>query len=207
MILGIDTSGPVPAVAMVEEGGAVVFARSSRRPRAHAEELAALVREATAVGRPAAVAVGRGPGGFTGLRVGLVTGATLAWAQGLPIAGFCSLDVVAVQNGLVDGWVVMDARRGELFLARYSGARRVSGPAVATRTDAAGLIGAAPAVGDTALLVSAQRRDRGSTLLDPGALAVVSLAAVTADAVQPPEPIYLRRPDVTVSPASAGTAP
>ena len=117
MILAIDTSGQVCSVAAVL-AGETVFARTGATPRAHAEELAPLVAEAMALGPLTGVVAGRGPGSFTGLRVGLATAQVLGWTLSVPVTGICSLDVVAASAGLRTGWVVMDARRGELFHRR-----------------------------------------------------------------------------------------
>src|SRR4051794_1333650 len=74
-----------------------------------------------------AVVVGLGPGPFTGLRVGVVTAATLADARGLPSVGVCSLDAI----GAGARTVVTDARRKEVYWAAYDAAgSRVAGPDV-----------------------------------------------------------------------------
>lgn len=68
------------------------------------------------------VVVGVGPGPFTGLRVGLVTAAVFAYARNIPIHGICSLDAVAFDFAK-PCVVVTDARRKELYWARYDGLR------------------------------------------------------------------------------------
>lgn len=208
MILALDTCGPFPVVAAADRDGTVRFAESSQRPRAHAEELAPLLRAALACGDPDLIAAGRGPGAFTGLRVGLVAGQTLAWARNIAAAGVCSLDVIARQFELADGWTVLDARRGEVFLAPYAAGKRTADPQVLQRAAASELVGTDPVCGDEALLTDQDRRARGTTSLDAGALAAV--AVQTAELIRagvrpdPLTPMYLRAPDVTWSAANKG---
>lgn len=210
MILAIDTSGSVCAVAAAKSTLAepatasdqpteVLFARAGTRPRAHAEELAPLVNEAMTCGQVQQVVVGRGPGSFTGLRVGLATAQVLGWALAVPVVGVCTLDVVACQSELADGWVVMDARRGELFHQRYAAGNAVGLPDVAPRADVRRLVGTDRVAGDVALLESVHPRDFGVTRIDPTALAQVAVAAVGRGLIEPPTPLYLRRPDVTMT--------
>ncbi|HWS58158.1 MAG TPA: tRNA (adenosine(37)-N6)-threonylcarbamoyltransferase complex dimerization subunit type 1 TsaB, partial [Actinotalea sp.] len=128
LVLALDTSADI-TVALVRDGVAVAHRRVAEQRR-HAELLAPLVAEVlteAGVDRRAldAVVVGTGPAPFTGLRAGLVTARTLAWSLGLPVLGVCSLDAYAVQ-AYADGaapWaevlVVTDARRRELYTARY----------------------------------------------------------------------------------------
>ena len=201
MILALDTSGDRAVVALTDDTGARRFAGVGSRPRAHAEELAPLVAQALAVGPATAVVAGRGPGSFTGLRVGLAFAGVFGWARGIPVRGVCSLDPVAVATGLADGWVVLDARRGELFAAPYRAGVRAEPPVVLPRAEAAGLIGAQRAVGDTELLTSDDRRMRGTTVIDPDALATSAARVLAAGADGSLQPDYLRRPDVTWSSA------
>lgn len=206
MILALDTSGDRAVVALTDDTGARRFAGVGSRPRAHAEELAPLVAQALAVGPATAVVAGRGPGSFTGLRVGLAFAGVFGWARGIPVRGVCSLDPVAVATGLADGWVVLDARRGELFAAPYRAGVRAEPPVVLPRAEAAGLIGAQRAVGDTELLTSDDRRMRGTTVIDPDALATSAARVLAAGADGSLQPDYLRRPDVTWS-AAHGVRP
>lgn len=206
MILALDTSGDRAVVALTDDTGARRFAGVGSRPRAHAEELAPLVAQALAVGPATAVVAGRGPGSFTGLRVGLAFAGVFGWARGIPVRGVCSLDPVAVATGLADGWVVLDARRGELFAAPYRAGVRAEPPVVLPRAEAAGLIGAQRAVGDTELLTSDDRRMRGTTVIDPDALATSAARVLATGADGSLQPDYLRRPDVTWS-AAHGVRP
>src|SRR5690554_2135371 len=95
------------------------------------------------------VVVGTGPAPFTGLRVGLVTARTLGFAWGVPVLGVCSLDALGAQHG--DVTVVTDARRKEVYWARYAHGVRVDGPAVSS-PESVGATG--PVVGRGALMYS-----------------------------------------------------
>ena len=114
MLLGIDTSGavstavargalPGPAAAGTTAPGApleILQVRSDERSRHHDEVLLALIDEtlhAAGVERGAltGVVVGRGPGPFTGLRVGLVSARSIAAVLGIPLHGLSSLDALA----------------------------------------------------------------------------------------------------------------
>jgi tRNA threonylcarbamoyladenosine biosynthesis protein TsaB len=131
-VLVIDTSAG-PTAAIVEAPGSdplaatVVESLVSDSSRRHAEELApAIDALVTRHGVPGLVVVGTGPGPFTGLRVGLVTARTLARGWGIDVAGVPSLDAIA--RGALDDpslagrsvLVATDARRREVYLARYS---------------------------------------------------------------------------------------
>ncbi len=206
MILAIDTSGILAVVAVADADGVLVAGGVGTAPRAHAEDVAVLVRAAVSGQQVDRVVVGRGPGSFTGLRVGLAFGQMFAWACGVAVSGMCSLDVVAAQFDLVDGWAVTDARRGELFAARYRDRRRIQRPVVLTRDQAGTDVADERVVGDVALLTSTERRQAGDTRLDPAALASAAATAVSIDPEGSLQPEYLRRPDVTMSAANRGGA-
>ena len=219
LVLGIDTSATVCAgVALdgVRRVGAVV-----PDTRVHAERLMPLVQQVVAeaglggLDRYQAVAVGVGPGPFTGLRVGVVAAVTLAEALGLPVRGVCSLDVLAHQAvvaGLVDSDFVVatDARRKEWYWARYSvrGADTGDSP-----SDPSG--SAISAFGGTVPMASGAQRVAGPFVTAPDQVPDLPrvgpvtdtpldldagvLAAIAADLPEAGlEPLYLRRPDAQV---------
>ncbi len=110
--------------------GSVVTVDARRHGELLAPSMRAVLDEAGA--RPsdlAAVVVGAGPGPFTSLRVGMVTAAAFADALDIPVHGVCSLDGIGAATAGAVG-VVTDARRREVYWARYVGGVRVGDPAV-----------------------------------------------------------------------------
>ncbi|QCX28365.1 tRNA (adenosine(37)-N6)-threonylcarbamoyltransferase complex dimerization subunit type 1 TsaB [Nocardioides jishulii] len=206
MLLAFDTATPLVTVAL-HDGNDVVAEQVSERPMKHGEQLAPLI---DAVTRSAgivrqdltAIAVGAGPGPFTGLRVGLVTARTLALALEIPVYAVCTLDVLAVEaydSGAVDGafLVATDARRKEVYVASYLDGVRVDGPAVLKPAVAAT---SGPVVGEGALLYPDDfPRPVGPSRPSAGWLARV-VAEERAELLDP-EPLYLRRPDAVANAA------
>jgi tRNA threonylcarbamoyl adenosine modification protein YeaZ len=203
VLLALDTSTPLVSVALLDDGRVVAEA-TSERPMQHGERLAPMITEALeSVGAirqdVTAVAVGVGPGPFTGLRVGIVTARMLGVALGVPVHGASSLDVLAVRavdEGVVEPFLAtLDARRKELFWASYDAdGRRLDGPHVerpATMPDELLVVGAGPVV-----FPETFSRTAGPTLPDAGTLAI----AVATERVElvDPEPVYLRRPDAAL---------
>lgn len=156
MILAIDTSSAASSAALVDTGG-VLAAAQQVDARRHAEVLAGLVEQVLAGRTPASIAVGVGPGPYTGLRVGITTARVLAVAWQVPVVGVCSLDVLArdaVRGGLVHEFVAAsDARRREVYWARYdAGGERIAGPFVQRPADIDAAVRELPWVGEGAHL-------------------------------------------------------
>ena len=161
-MLGFDTATPAVSVAL-HDGERVIASASALDARRHSELLTPMIAKVLAdAGVPRTdldvVAVGVGPGPYTGLRVGVVTARVLGSVLGLPVHGVCSLDIIAVaaRGGLGpppqattaagsspradtaasvgpgrEFLVATDARRQEVYWARYDAAcRRVAGPQV-----------------------------------------------------------------------------
>jgi len=222
VLLALDTAtGSIGAAVL--DGDQVLSEVTFQDSRRHGELLAPAMEQAlTAAGGTVAdltaVAVGVGPGPFTGLRVGIVTGLVLGELRGIPVHGICSLDALAeqaVRDGVVDGpfLVATDARRKEVYWAEYAveqgRPRRASGPGVAHAVDLPESTRALPAVGRGPLLYDALTRAGVDAPVDvhPGMLGAVAHRALAAGEVPgevpdgillAPEPLYLRRPDAAV---------
>ena len=211
MILGFDTATAATAVAAWAPGGPAVERRddppAGQRP-AHAARLLVLVEEALAAAGAGweaveRIAVGVGPGGFTGLRLGIATARALAQARDLPVTGVSSLAALAAGAGDDQRVVaVIDARRGEVFAASPG---RFGPVAIAPRDLAARIELGSLAVGDGAVRFRAELERAGvavpaddSPLHRVSALQVCRLGAqgeaADRDALLPD---YRREPDAT----------
>lgn len=220
LLLAIDTATSAITVAL-HDGESALAESSTLDARRHAEYLApGIARVLAEAGRaPAdvtAVVAGTGPGPFTGLRIGLVTARTFAFARGIPVFGVCSLDALAHEAWLDDAKrgvepggsrvVATDARRKEVYWARYdftaAGAVRRGEPMVAKADAIADEVRGIPVIGRGAVLYAGSFGPRVGPL-DVSARALADLAArrLTAGEHLPAaEPMYLRRPD-TMPPA------
>ena len=205
----MDTATPAVTVAL-HDGSSVVAATGQVDARRHGELLLPAVDQVLAeagvkLDAVTDVAVGVGPGPYTGLRVGLVTAATFGSALSVPVHGVCTLDALAHAAGR-DGLegpfaVATDARRKEVYWARYEDSRTRDGePAVDRPADIARRLVGLPVVGAGALLYPEAFPDaRGPEHVSAGALAALAAARLAAgEALLPPQPLYLRRPDAQV---------
>jgi tRNA threonylcarbamoyl adenosine modification protein YeaZ len=173
-ILAIDTAASRTSVVIIENGE-VIFSESRDGAMSHGPALPELVQVAIKNREITEVLVGMGPGPYTGLRVGITFAQTFAWARNIPVRGFCSLDAIAAQVSEPDFIVAIDARRKEVYWARYTDGVRVEGPAV-----------------DLPAVVAA----RGIKVID-SLLPDAKYFAEIADEFN--EPIYLRRPDAVAT--------
>lgn len=222
MLLALDTAtGSLGAAVLAE--GRLLAEVTHQDSRHHGELLAPAMQQALAEAGATtedldAVAVGVGPGPFTGLRVGVVTGLVLGQVRGIPVHGICSLDALAAQavaEEVVDRsfLVATDARRKEVYWARYAvvggHVRRAGEPQVGRAADLPEAVRLLPAVGRGPLLYDVLTRaaDTAPTDVQPRWIGTVAQRALTAgeaqgapaahDVLLPPEPLYLRRPDAT----------
>ena len=171
-VLAIDTSTSRTSVAIIEDSK-VLYNGFRDGATAHGPSLPALVQEALAVSDVDEVVVGMGPGPFTGLRVGIAFAQSFALAREIPVRGVCSLDAIAAQIQEDDFIITVNARRKEVYWARYTNGARVADPAVNFPADVTG----APIHAD----------------LFPEMVSLVNLPGNIT------EPIYLRRPDAVAT--------
>jgi len=226
LLLGLDTATPAVTVAL-HDGSQPLAQLVTVDAHRHAELLAPAIAKVIADagaerGDLTGVAVGVGPGPYTGLRVGVVTARVLGAALGVPVYGVCTLDVLAADVEGHDGFAVAtDARRREVYWARYDETGRLSGPHVGPPAEVAGrdlpVAGEGPllypelfphgrwptypAAATLCRIVVAALAAGGSSA--DGSSAAGSSAgggagsgpAVVRPVLLPPEPLYLRRPD------------
>ena len=171
-VLAIDTSTSRTSVAIIEDSK-VLYSGFRDGATAHGPSLPALVQEALAVSDVDEVVVGMGPGPFTGLRVGIAFAQSFALAREIPVRGVCSLDAIATQIQEDDFIITVDARRKEVYWARFTNGVRVTDPAVNFPADVTG---------------AAIHAD-----LFPEMVSLVKLPGNIT------EPIYLRRPDAVAT--------
>ena len=214
-VLAIDTATDTVVTGVAELSGEatglarICAQRSVSDHRRHAEVLTTLIAESleeSGVARAdlAAVVVGCGPGPFTGLRVGMATGAAFADALAIPAHPVCSLDAVAAQQyaddpSLSSVLVVTDARRREIYWARYVDRVRVSGPDVTAPADVVEAVATEQidvVVGSPTHTALFDRPVGSGTV--PTVAGLVEAARpelVSGAAPAPLTPLYLRRPD------------
>lgn len=194
MILAIDTS--VGISVAVHDGTETISEISSSQHGLQGELTAQFIQNALEFAgcQPrdiTDVVVGVGPGPFTGLRVGIASAVTFAHALGIAVQGICSLDAVGFTNN-EECIALTDARRKELYWAKYVGGLRVSEPAVNTPQEIIAMDPSANFIGPAATLypelISGQPIE-----LQAGFLADLFTRGLAQ--IQPTTPMYLRKPD------------
>ena len=209
LLLAFDTATPAVTVAL-HDGSRVLAERTTVGARRQGELLAPHITEVLAEAGTTAqelthVAVGVGPGPFTGLRVGVVTARVLGLTLAVEVLGVCTLDVLAaeaVESGAVANsfLVATDARRREVHWAAYGvhpdgRAVRAGEPAVDVPGDVP--VNGRSVVGRGADLYPDQLGRRVGPL-DPAAATLATFAVRELAAGRPllaAVPLYLRRPD------------
>ncbi len=224
LLLGLDTATPAVTVAL-HDGTQVLAEATTIDKHRHAELLTPAVEQVLAEagaerGDLTQVAVGVGPGPYTGLRVGIVTARVLGAALAIPVHGVCSLDIIAADVTAPRFLVATDARRREVYYACYDETGRYCGPHVDRPGDIE-RCGDLPAFGEGTRLyadlfpvadgpmyasaatlcrvVARELAGLGSDGAAPNGAAPDGAAYPDGVArrvvLLPPEPLYLRRPD------------
>jgi tRNA threonylcarbamoyl adenosine modification protein YeaZ len=188
MLLAIDTSAGT-SVAIVDRDAGVLAQRSSADTRSHAEQIGTFIAECLAEAGHVAlsgVAIGMGPGPYTGLRVGIAAARAFAFGIGRPVVPIASHDAIAYDLGRA-ATIATDARRRELAVSVYAPPDadgipvRVSGPVLVPR---------------------AELPPGAEEFLEVNGAAVGLLAErlhLLGRAFGPDQPLYLRAPDVTIA--------
>jgi tRNA threonylcarbamoyladenosine biosynthesis protein TsaB len=228
LLLAFDTSTAQVSVAF-GDGGTVVGSVQLAGGRRHAEQLAPAIEYlrgecGVSLDHLAAIAVGTGPGLFTGLRVGVTTAKVMAQSLRVPVVGVPSLDLVAYPLRHSERTVVavLDARRREVFAARYQpvpgGVQRVSDYAVHVPAELVADLAADANDFPHGLLLAGDGVSRfpdefgalehaevaGPEFAAPSVAALVTLATARAEREefeQPGElrPLYLRQSDAEIA--------
>jgi tRNA threonylcarbamoyladenosine biosynthesis protein TsaB len=223
-LLGFDTATPVTTTAVVRADGEGFEAHDEPPPESrgrHASRLLGLIERVLADAAVAwddldRITVGIGPGGFTGLRIGIATARALAQARGLEVVPVGSLEALAegARGGSPERPVaaVIDARRGEVFAAVFApdGAPLLAPAALAPEALAERLAGFTErplAVGDGAVRFAQELASAGAAVPPAGAsvhrLSAVHICRLAAER-EPADrdallPAYLREPDAKPS--------
>jgi len=195
LILGFDTSAAHCAAALLQ-GDRLLVARLEPMDKGQAERLMPLLAEVLAeAGKTwadlTALAVGVGPGNFTGIRIAVAAARGLALGLGIPAHGVTRFDALALDLPRPLA-VVEDARRGEVYVQAFDGSDFP--PRLAALADLPGLIGALPVVGSAA--------EAGTALTGGACLAprypmaeAIARAALHRAPGPRPAPFYLRAAD------------
>jgi tRNA threonylcarbamoyladenosine biosynthesis protein TsaB len=212
-VLALETSSPRGSVALVEHGKLVLSA-SHEEPNLHAERILPMIQRLLAEagvdrGSLDRIAVGVGPGSFTGLRVGIALAIGLGLGLDRPVVGVSSL--AAMVRGVPSSLPqprcpLLDARRDELFTATYDEqGRELSAPHTVAR---AGVLDLLATAGELVIVgrVIDELKAGGPGLVPyrsadtdlPSAHWVGVIGGALDAALHPPEPIYVRGAGATL---------
>lgn len=225
LVLALDTSSTLASVALARVAGdpwsaEVLAASSAVLASAAGEGIVALIDQVLRAGASTLasielLAVGVGPGSFTGTRVAVATAKGLAIGSGIPLRGVTAFEALAVDAGARPGervLVAIDARKSEVYAAAVAiglddvvtiGDGRHLAPAALA--DAFAIEDLAQVAGDGVPLVEALRGRRAQRIGShaPRAAAIAALAGARQtrakiDDVDLLEPLYVRPPDITM---------
>jgi tRNA threonylcarbamoyladenosine biosynthesis protein TsaB len=210
LILALDASTPATTVALARGNGREVLAEISITARGASETLlpavhAALDLAGEDLGSVERVLAGVGPGTFTGIRIAAATARALSAGTGIPLSKNSTLDALAAPALSFSGDVlaVLDAKRGQIFARRYSGAGPTTG-IYCLRPEELPVEGEPLVVGDGALRYRGDLSTRGLIPSEDSPLhkvtAVGHIISAELTPVGPEElvPIYVREPDAEV---------
>jgi tRNA threonylcarbamoyl adenosine modification protein YeaZ len=176
-ILAIDTSTSRTSVALISDN-TVLWSEFEDGATAHAEAVPRLVQKALAIDNEISrVIVGMGPGPYTGLRAGIAFAQAFAWARKIELTGICSLDAIA--SSATEYIAATDARRKEIYWAKYKDGKRIDGPYVNLPGEVHG---------DLFVGEGAHKYGLADVATYPDVSVFAGLPAVA-------QPMYLRRPD------------
>jgi tRNA threonylcarbamoyladenosine biosynthesis protein TsaB len=221
-VLSVDTATRRATVAAVC-GGQLLHRAQHEQPRTHAERLPAMIDEVLAGagwarGQVDLLAVGQGPGSFTGVRVGMALAKGLGLALGIPLVGVNSLEAMAYagrsQLGAIPLASLLDAKKSEVFVASYDGrGEPVAAPRHIPREqvgcwfrEQAGALGAhlralGEVVSELEIEPTQTFRHPSSDLPEPFAMALIAAARWAQqpyDQLDVVEPMYIRPPDINL---------
>ena len=125
-ILNIETATKNCSVSLAKEGKTLLYKEVAEQGYSHAEKLHVFIEEllqeaGVAFSDLKAVAVSKGPGSYTGLRIGVSAAKGFCYALEIPLISIDTLQLLAEQVEITDGWIVpmIDARRMEVYSAVF----------------------------------------------------------------------------------------